>query len=30
MPLWGWVLVLTALAMLVAVLYRSLATGGYH
>jgi hypothetical protein len=27
-PLWGWVVILAALAMFVALLYKSLASGG--
>jgi len=29
-PLWGWVLIVAAVAMFAGVVYRSLATGGYN
>jgi len=29
-PLWGWAIILAAVAMFVALIYKSLSTGGTH
>ena len=29
-PLWGWVIIVAALAMFAALIYKSFATGGYN